>query len=482
MTSEAKAACVAVGAHLAMYAWWIWADALLSDDYYMFATSPNFRIVTTEMFRPLGAIAADALSAWLQSSPGAVYWVKGLSIGLSSLFVGTIAVSFARITGAPAIGIAMSLLVSTNPGTQINTIWLCTVPIWSTHVVTAMIFYGLVAAREWSPPTRWSLVAVLCLIMAISLLMYQMAPFLLAGIVAAYVVLSHDDRRSLARLVVPAGIVCVVAMCAYLLALWIASSSGLVAGGRAGGALSGLLSRLTSVQPQQGMFWLNLFLTAPQSAVCVAIFVSLGASLDILRNGRERALRWGAAVLLTAAALCTPAALNDFQAARLYAPGSIGVAGLLIASALAINRQLPSGLWPAARHLAMATGLFLLVSSQAAGVIGLALNQHAELQYVRTQIAQAGIANVVQVHLIPPPEDSAFWAQPIRDPRHDMYTVRLSSYHPWAREGLVRFALRYVDPGRRLKVTVGNEMPDASPSVAVVDMRPANRALFDIPF
>ena len=309
-----------------------------------------------------------------------------------------------------------------------------------------------------------------------------MAPFLLAGIVAAFIVLSPDSRRSLARLVVPAGVVCIIAMCAYLLALWIASSSGLVAAGRASGALGGLLSRLTSVQPQQGMFWFNLFLTAPQSAACVTLVVALGASLDILRSGSERALRWGAAILLTAAALCTPAALNDFQAARLYAPGSIGVAGLLIASVLSIHRQLPSGFQTGVQILAIAAGLSLVVASQAAGVIGLALNQHAELQYVRTQVAQASIASVAQVHLIPPPDDSAFWGQPIRDPRHDMYTVRLSSYHPWAREGLVRFALRYVDPRRRLKVTVGDEAPEPSPSVVVVDMRPANRALFDIPF
>jgi hypothetical protein len=304
----------------------------------------------------------------------------------------------------------------------------------------------------------------------------------MAGIVAAYIVLSHDDRRSAARLVIPAGVVCVVAMCAYLLALWVASSSGLVATGRASGALGGMWSRLTSVQPQQGMFWFNLFLTAPQSAAGVVIFVVVGASLDILRNGGDQALRWGAAVILTAAALCTPAALNDFQAARLYAPGAVGVAGLLIASAVAIYRQLPVGIQPFARNVTIVVGLFLSVASQAAGVIGLGLNQHAELQYVRSQVAQVDIASVVHVHLIPPPEDSPFWGQLIRDPRHDMYTVRLSSYHPWAREGLVRFALRYADPKRRIRVTVGNEVPEPSPSVAVVDMRPANRALFDIPF
>jgi hypothetical protein len=247
--------------------------------------------------------------------------------------------------------------------------------------------------------------------------------------------------------------------------------------------LNNFFSGLASAQSEKGLHWLNLFVTARQSAIVVLIFVAAGALIDVWRNGMERALRWGAAVLITVVTLYVPAGLNNFQGAgRLYSPGAIGIAGLIVASGLALARELPSTFYAAARAAALSVGLLIGISSQAASVIGMGLTQHAELQYVRAQIAKYDLASTTRVHLIPPPDNSAFWNQPIWDPADDMYVVRLSTYHPWTREGIVRFALRYRDPARRISVSVGPEAPVGDAGVAIVDMRPADKALFQIPY
>jgi hypothetical protein len=186
--------------------------------------------------------------------------------------------------------------------------------------------------------------------------------------------------------------------------------------------------------------------------------------------------------LATVAVLGVSAALNDFQAARLYAPGAIGIAGMLVASILAIFREFSAELRSVAQYIAIVAALFLGIASQAAGVIGIGLNQHAELQHVRNQVAQVDTASLARVHFVPPPAGRPFWDQPIRDPAHDMYVLRLSSYHSWTREGLVRFALRHLDPAKRIEVTIGDKVPEPAPGLVVVDMRPADRALFEIPF
>lgn len=482
MRLDVKAGCFAAGVHLAMYAWWIWSDALLSDDYYMFATAPNFDLQASAMFRPLGAMAADALTWWLQASPGAVYWAKGLSVALSASFAGVLGACFARATGSTSAGLAMALLISTNPGNQINAVWLCTLPIWITYVAAAAAFYCLIISRDWRAASRRGLTALLAVVVATMLLAYQMAPFVLAGAAAAYIVLARDDRQSVARVIVPVGVIIVASMCAYLLALWYVSASGIIESGRASGALGGIPNRLASIQPEQGLFWFNQFVTAPQSAIVVSLFIAIGAALDTWLGGVERALRWSAAALLTIMVLCAPGALNDFQAARLYAPGAIGVAGLITASAIAIMSVLPPVLHTSARATAVLVGLSLGIASQTATANGVGQTQHAELQHIRNQIAKRDLASLTRVHLIPPPDSSTFWTQPIRGPANDMYVVRLSTYHPWTREGIVRFALRYFDPTRKIAVTVGPEAPTESDSVAVVDMRPANRALFQIPY
>lgn len=482
MRPEVKAAWIAVGANLAMYAWWIWADALLSDDYYLFATAPSFKSAETDMFRPLAAATGDMLATFVQSSAGAIYWAKALLVLLSSAFAGLLAASFARVTGSVGAGVAVALLVSTTPGIQINSIWLITAINWLAYVVPVAIFLALLAWRDRPAIWRWVMVALFSVVMALMLLTYQLAAFILAGLAAAYIVLSTDDRKTVVRTVVPLIVIAGVAMAAYLLALGIAISSGYVGGGRAGGALSGLLARLLSGQAERGLHWFNLFVTAKQSAAAALLFITAGASIDIWRNGAERALRWGAAILITAGALYVPAALNPFpNPGRLYSAGAIGAAGLVVASALALFRELPASSRGIARIAALVLGFALGISSLAAGVVGIGLTKHAELQYIRNQIARQNIAEVWRVHLIPPPE-SPFWSQPIRDPADDMYVFRLCTYHVWAREGIVRFALRYADPARRIQVTIGPDAPEEKAGIAIVDMRPADRALFQIPY
>ncbi len=482
MKPEIKAALIGIGAHLAMYAWWIWADALLSDDYVLYAAPMNFNPVEKEMFRPFAAMVGRALAAWHQSGADAVYWAKAVSLVLSSAFAGLLAASFARVTGSVAAGAAVALLVSANPGIQINSIWLITILNWPAYTLPAAMFLALLVWQQRSAILRWSMTAVFCMVMTAMMFMYQLAPFVLAGIAAAYIVLSNDSRKNVAHLTGLLIVIAVVSMAAYLLALWIAISNGYVGSGRAGGALGGIFTRLASVQAERGLHWFNLFLTAKQSAIGVMLFAVAGASIDIARNGKERALRWAVATFATAGTLFAPAALNDFQAAgRLYAPGAIGVAGLVVASALAMFRELPGELHATARTVTLAFGFALGISSQAAGVIGIGLTQHAELQHIRNQIAKRDVAGLWRVHLIPPP-NGAFWNQPIFDPADDMYVVRLSTYHPWTHEGIVRFALRHVDPERRIQITIGPDAPEESAGVAIVDMRPADRALFQIPY
>lgn len=482
MNPAVKAACIAVGAHLAMYAWWIWADALLSDDYFMFARAPTFGFQASELFRPLGAMAAEGLTSWLQSSSNAVYWAKSVSLAVSSAFVALLAATLSHATRSVGSSAGVALLVSTNPGMQINAIWLCTLPIWISYTVTAAIFFAVIVARNWSSRSQWGLTVALTVVMTVLVLTYQMVPFVLAGAIAAYIVLTQDDWRALIRTVFHAGVIAAVATSAYLLALWYVTSADLIESGRASGAIGGMSGRISKIQLQEGMFWLNLLVTAKQSAIVVSLIISCGAAIDVLRNGGGRAARWALALLATIAALAAPAALNDFQAARLYAPGAIGVAGMLVASMLAIFRELPGGARSLARTGVIAAALFLGIASQAAGVIGIGLNQHAELQHIRNQVVQIDTTSLVRVHLVPPPSGRPFWNQPIRDPAHDMYVVRLSSYHSWTREGLVRFALRRLDPNKRIEVTVGDKVPEPAPGLVVVDMRPADRALFEIPF
>ncbi len=482
MRLEIKAAWIGIGAHLAMYAWWIWADALLSDDYYLFATTPGFKPVATQMFRPLAASAGSMLAAWLQSGADVIYWAKALSLVLSSAFAGLLAASFARVTGSVAAGVAVALLVSTSPGIQINSIWLITIINVPAYIAPVAVFLMLLIGQERPATWRWAMVPLFSVIITLTLLFYQLAAFMLAGLAAAYIILADDSRKNMARIVVPLIVIAGVSMAAYLLALWIAISNGYVGSGRASGALSGTLARLALVEAERGLHWFNLFVTAKQSATVILMFLVTGASIDIWRNGKERALRWGVATLITAGALSIPAALNPFpQPGRLYSAGAIGVAGLVVASALAIFRELPGKLHTIARTGTLAAAFALGVNSQAAGVIGIGLTKHAELQHVRNQIAQHDLAGIWRVHLIPPPVGE-FWRQPIRDPADDMYVFRLCTYQPWAREGIVRFALRHVDPARRIQVTVGSDAPGESAGVAIVDMRPADRALFQIPY
>ena len=483
MRPDVKAAWIGICAHLAMYAWWIWADALLSDDYYLFATAPSFKSAETEMFRPLAAIAGDTLVAWLQGGADAVYWAKALSLMLSSAFAGLLAASFARVTGSVSAGAAVALLVSSSPGIQINSIWLITMINVPAYIAPVAIFLVLLTGQERSVTSRWVMVTVFCAVMTLMLLFYQLAAFMLAGLTAAYIVLSNDSRKNTVRIVVPLIVIAAVSMAVYLLALWIAISNGYVGSGRASGALTGVVSRLASVQAERGLHWFNLFFTAKQSAIGMLLFLVAGASIDIWRNGKERALRWGAATLITAGTLYVPAALNPFpNPSRLYSAGTIGVSGMVVASALAMFRELPGKFQTLARTLTVVAGFALAVNSQAAGVIGIGLTKHAELQYIRNQVSKQDIADVWRVHLIPPPDKSEFWRQPIRDPADDMYVFRLCTYHVWAREGIVRFALRYADPARRIQVTVGPDAPEESSGVAIVDMRPADRALFQIPY
>jgi hypothetical protein len=292
MKPAVKAVCIAVGAHLAMYAWWIWADVLLSDDYFMFARTPSFGFQASELFRPLGAMAAEVLTNWLQSSLSAVYWAKAFSLAMSSAFVALLAAGLWQASRSVGASVAVALLVSTNPGMQINAIWLCTLPIWMAYALTAATFYAVIAARNWSPRSQWVLTVALSAAMTVLVLTYQMVPFVLAGAIAAYIVLAQDDWRVLVRTVVHAGVIATVATSVYLVALWYVTSADLIESGRASGAIGGMSGRIAKIQLQEGMFWLNLFVTAKQSSAVVSLIIACGAAIDMLRNGWPRAARW----------------------------------------------------------------------------------------------------------------------------------------------------------------------------------------------
>lgn len=479
LSTELKTGAMAFLLHIFMYSWWIFADVLLSDDYGLYKRAPNLSVMTHSFFRPLHEHISTWISEILQRSPDMIYWIKAGQVFTSAVFCGIVAIIFVRITKSMLAGLGIAILISTNPGAQINSIWLCIAPQWPLYIITALIFWSSINIIERSSRTQIIFFLIATIIMSSLMLVYQLPPFYLIGLTAAFLVLNNRGQQITLKLSALNIAIATTSILIYGTLLEIATNLGIVTGRAAQATnISIIPDRFHEVVFAKGLHWFNLFLNEKTSATAVITIIVLGSVIDLItsKHRKECLLRWIAATFLTAFILIVPAVLNDFQkAARLYTPGAIGASGLMIASLLAFRRTIP-----VVKAFAI-PAIFLLVSaSNIATIIGFGQSQHAELQYIRSEIAKYDINNIKCVYLIPP-DKGPFWKQNIHGPNHDMYIVRMSSYHEWTYEGLVRFALRYVDPTMKLSITSGLTPPN-DPNTAVVDMRILNRSLYEIPY
>lgn len=482
---QTTAALAAFAASVIMYGWWVFADMLLSDDYSFYMRDPNFAMMTSEFFRPGYELASDWMASWAISSPDAVYWMKALQLLFSAGFSAVIAGFFARLTGSAFAGLAVGLLVATNPGAQINAVWLCITPQWVLFFISAVLFAALHQMLPGKDRGYLLITGGLSAILILAMmLVYQLPPFYLLGMLAAYAILSRENWSQIQTHGIAVLIIIAIGGLVYALTLKIGIASGEVTG-RAASALNlgVLMDRVSDLQLTSGMYWLNLFLPQKTTAALVMLTILCGAILDVTMgpDSADRAKRWGAAIALTFATLIAPGILNPFGAARLYTPGSIGVAALLVASIWAMYRH-ANPTWKAIWRNAAIAGLVLVVmGSSAATMIGFGQAQHAELQYIRAQLGWQDLSKITRIHLVPP-DPGPHWTQTISDSRDDMYGLRMSTYHDWTYEGIVRFAIRNVDPQMRIDVTFGPPLTDPPADVAVVDMRPLSASLYRIPY
>lgn len=470
---------------IVMYGWWVFADMLLSDDYSFYMRDPDFAMMTNEFFRPGYELASDWMASWAISSPNAVYWMKALHLLFAAGFFAVVAGFFARLTGSVFAGLAVGLLVATNPGAQINAVWLCITPQWVLFFISAIMFAAL---HQMLPGkdrgTLLVAVGLSAILLLAMMLVYQLPPFYLLGMLAAYVILSRENWSQIQAHGIIILIVIAIGGGIYAAALKIGISSGEVTG-RAASAmnLQVLMDRISDLQLTSGMYWLNLFLPPKTTAALVMLTILCGAILDVTMgpDSSDRAKRWGAAIALTFAALIAPGLINPFASARLYTPGAIGVAALLVAAVWTMIRHANPRWKKTWRNLSAAGLVIVVMGSSAATMIGFGQAQHAELQYIRAQLGWQDLSKITRIHLVPP-DPGPHWTQTISDSRDDMYGLRLSTYHDWTYEGIVRFAIRNVDPQMRIDVTFGPPLAEVPANVAVIDMRPISASLYRIPY
>jgi hypothetical protein len=472
--------------HVCLYFWWVRADMLLSDDYSFFDPEEDFAEMVELFFRPLYRQAALALRDAALADPGAVFLLKAGHLLLTGIFVGFIAAFFAATARSAAAGVAMGILAATSLGQQINNVWLNIAPQVPTYILAVLSVWGMAAAAARSRAAGIAAMAAASAALAGSMFLYQMAPFYVVGLIGAYAVLTRDDDATLRRTVMLSAFSALFAVAFYAAALGYAVAEGMTAG-RAASAVSlpSLAGRLAAIRPGYGFAWGGPRLAAG-TAMWVCAAVILPGLLLALWNGADRrsvVRRWAIGIAATAVALLLPAMLNDFQgAARLYVPGAIGVAGLLVAAAVAIWRCLGAGWAAAPLKLAGAAALALAaVTASAQTVLAVGLPQYAEIRYIRTVLGGRGPDDLKGVYVILPAAGTPFWKQPGNAGREDLYALSMSTYHYWTARGIVRYALRYADPGHRVPVAEAQAGGRPPEGWTVVDMRPYDRALGRMP-
>ena len=472
--------------HLAVNSWWLLSDALLSDDYSLFDPAETFPAMTESFFRPLYRQAALVLQAVALASPDGVVVLKAIHLVLAGTFAATVAAFAAQLSRSAAVGIGAGILVAFGFGQQINNVWLNILPQFPTYILaTAAVWSIAVAAR--GPMVR-ALTVTLAVgaVMTGSMFLYQMAPIYMIGLVALYIVLTRDDDRAVIATVALSAIAVLLALGVYLIALMTTVAAG-ATDGRAAAVMSIpiLVARLAAVRPDYGMLWGYPLLDLDTVRWFVPALVAIGGLASIVASPARAstALRWAAAIVATAAALLVPAMLNDFQgAARLYIPGSIGIAGLLLAGAIGLGATVTGARAIRSLRLASATVMAAVVATAlAATVSGIGLAQHAEVQFIRSQIAGRPLTESKGIYVLPPGADVPFWAHPANRNKPDLYALGMSAYHAWAMVGLVRYAIRHADPGHAVRVYVGPPRIAPPPEWAVVDMRIYDRALSRFP-
>lgn len=477
-----RAFAIAALVHVALYAWWVRADMLLSDDYSFFDPEETFAAMEEWFFRPLYRMAALALRDAALSAPDAIVWLKAVHLLLSATFVGTVAAFFAATSRAAWVGVAAGLLASTSLGQQTNSVWFNIGPQFPTYILAVVTVWCIAAAARRTAAGAVLATAAMATLLAASMFLYQMAPFYMVGLVAAYLVLTTDDDRTTARTTLFAAAAVLAAVVVYAVALRLAVDAGMIAGRAASAtALGAVAGRLPLVRPELAFAWGYPLLAPRAAAGLLAMLILAGGAVALVRSRRRGplALRWIAAAGAAGAAIHLPAALNDFQAAeRLYIPGALAVAGFAIAAAAAIWDAIGQG--PLRTPLAVAGAGALAgaaVTASTATVVGIGLPHHAEVQHVRTQLAVRPPGETVGVYVIRPAKGTPFWARPGNAGKEGLYLVGMSTYHPWTGRGIVRFALRHADPGHAIPVTVSR--PGSAPPAGwtIVDMLPFDRAL-----
>lgn len=464
-----------------LYSQWLALDFVFSDDYGLFEEAQRFPAMAAQFGRPFYTPIMLAMGAFARSHPDAIIALKFVHLCSVGLFIGLFGVFVARTCRSSWAGCAAATLAAASPAVQINAVWVNILPQWWLFAATVVAFIGLRTASTLKYDRAATAAVGIGLAVGLSMLLYQMPLFLLGGLLAVYLILSSDTLGRLIRLCSLAAISAVAAAALYGSYLGWAVSTGRLRSGRAAESLSlstaELCNRLMETPLSYGTHWLNLWLDPPYAIHLVLVFISLGFLIDVIAlpppsMGRlDRLGRWMAAASITLAVLSIPAMLNDFQVAyRLFLPGMIGVVGLMVASALAMTRLLAL-VFPWGLIVARFAGVCVLIavcwSASAAVIVGLALPQCAEVAYIRKEIDRQRHGALESVHLIPP-ENRPFWNDPIPRPNQCLYCLRMSTYHSWARRGIVRYALRHVDPNYQIRISVAETAPEGA---VVVDMR-----------